>query len=99
MRHALYFMHLALDVREAVLFGSYARGDADHWSDIDLLVVAPEFDAPLRRELIGLLWRVAARTDSRIEPVACGLDQWRTDTSSTVIELARREGQSVSGDA
>jgi len=26
--------------RRAILFGSYARGDADQWSDIDLIIIA-----------------------------------------------------------
>lgn len=28
-------------IKEAYLFGSWARGDADHLSDVDLVVVAP----------------------------------------------------------
>jgi len=32
--------------RRAVVFGSHARGTADHWSDIDLVVIAPELDHP-----------------------------------------------------
>lgn len=26
--------------RRAILFGSYARGDADQWSDMDLIIIA-----------------------------------------------------------
>ena len=34
----------------AALIGSYARGDFNEWSDIDLLIVSEEFDPnPLRR--------------------------------------------------
>lgn len=29
------------EARAAYLFGSHARGDADAWSDIDLIIVAP----------------------------------------------------------
>jgi hypothetical protein len=42
-----------------------------------------------------LLWRSAARTDSRIEPIAVGEYQFVEDDSSAIIEIARREGQSV----
>ena len=56
-------------VAYGVVFGSQARGDASQWSDIDLLVVSPRFDRDRQRTDINLLWRVAARTDSRIEPV------------------------------
>jgi hypothetical protein len=45
------------------------------------------------RSAVNLLWRVAARTDSRIEPIPCGSLQWRDDDSSAIIEIARREGE------
>jgi uncharacterized protein len=44
---------------------------------------------------VDLLWRLAARIDSRIEPVACGEKQWEEDDSSAIVEIARREGKRV----
>lgn len=67
----------------------------DQWSDIDLLVISPHFDNLKDRSAINLLWRVAARTDSRIEPIPCGSRQWRDDDSCAIIETARREGEVV----
>lgn len=78
-----------------VLFGSHAQGKTHKWSDIDLIVVSPRFDGQRLREDIGTLWYAASQTDSRIEPIACGLQQWNDDTSSAIIEIARREGQLV----
>ncbi len=75
-----------------VIFGSYASGTPDQWSDIDLLVVSPACDGAFSRESIDRLWRVAARTDSRIEPVPCGQRQWTDDTATPLLEIARREG-------
>ncbi len=89
----------ALNVSQAVLFGSYARGAADLWSDIDLVVVATRFDAGIDRNDVELLWRVAGRTDSRIEPIPCGVRQWAEDQSSAIIEIARREGEIILPDA
>ena len=80
-------------VELAVVFGSHATGRAHAWSDIDLLVVSPQFDDMKDRSYINLLWHLAARIDSRIEPVACGSRQWREDDSSAIIEIARREGE------
>ena len=80
----------------AVVFGSYATGTANELSDIDLLVVSSEFDGVISRNTINKLWHVAARTDSRIEPVACGEIQWQEDVSNAIIEVARCEGQRVS---
>ena len=78
-----------------VIFGSQARGNATKWSDIDLLVVSPEFDMSRDRKKIDGLWHITARTDSRIEPIACGEKQWMEDDSSAIIEIARREGEIV----
>lgn len=74
-----------------VVFGSTARGTTADWSDIDLLVVSPRFDG----RPVLLLWRVAAETDSRIEPVACGVDQWEHDGANVIVEVARREGSRI----
>ena len=82
-------------VRFGVIFGSQATGKADRWSDIDLLVVSPRFDEPRTRQDLNLLWRLAARVDSRIEPVPCGERQWQEDDSSAIFEIARREGQRI----
>ena len=84
-----------IPVRYGVIFGSYAAGRADSWSDIDLLVVSPQFDSLRERDDINLLWRIAARTDSRIEPISVGERQYQEDDSSAIIEIARREGQIV----
>ena len=89
----------ALDVRHGVVFGSYVRGQADQWSDIDLVVVAGRFDGGIARKDVELLWWVAAHTDSRIEPIPCGERQWVEDRSSAIIEIARREGQVILPDA
>lgn len=80
-------------VERVVVFGSQAKGEAHEWSDIDLLVVSPQFDDMKDRSAVNLLWRVAARTDSRIEPIPCGSRQWRDDDSNAIIEIARREGE------
>jgi predicted nucleotidyltransferase len=82
-------------IRFGVVFGSQVTGQADRWSDIDLLVVSPRFDGLRDRRDIDLMWRLAARTDSRIEPVPCGERQWKDDVSSAVVEIARREGETI----
>mgnify|MGYP001592736796 CR=1 FL=1 len=78
-----------------IVFGSQATGKARVWSDIDLLVVSPHFDGVRRRDDVNLLWRLAARSDCRIEPIPCGERQWSEDDVSPIIEIARREGEEV----
>ncbi|MBM3151299.1 MAG: nucleotidyltransferase domain-containing protein [Chloroflexi bacterium] len=84
-----------IPVKAGVVFGSYVTGKMHEWSDIDLLVISPRFDAKRKRTDIDLLWHVAASVDSRIEPIAVGEQQYINDNSSFIIETARREGQII----
>jgi predicted nucleotidyltransferase len=91
----VYLQKLAesgIAVNYAVVFGSRVRGNCDVWSDIDLLVVSPCFVGEHKREDFNMLWRIAAHTDSRIEPFAVDQRQFEENTSSAIIESARREG-------
>ncbi len=85
-----------LETRYAVLFGSYAAGHGNAWSDIDVVVVSPHFDSTTSRDIINMLWRIAARTDARIEPIPCGEEQWKNDDGTPILEAARREGVTIS---
>lgn len=84
-----------ISVRCGIIFGSQATGRSGALSDIDLLVVSTRFDEKWERKDVNTLWHIAARTDSRIEPIPCGEKQWIEDDSSAIIEIARREGEVV----
>ncbi len=51
----------------AYIYGSYAKGTANKWSDIDLAVISPDFSEDLFQERIALM-KLALRVDDRIEP-------------------------------
>jgi predicted nucleotidyltransferase len=78
---------------EVILFGSYARGDADPRSDVDFMVVEPQV-ADGRMESVRL------REGVRGMGVAMDIvvvsrerfDRWKT-FASTVIAQAAREGK------
>lgn len=78
-----------------VLFGSQATGTRNDLSDIDLLVVSSIFDGEFSPSYINTLWHVAARVDSRIEPIPAGKRQYDEDDSSAIIEVARRKGEII----
>jgi len=84
-----------IHVRRAILMGSQVRGMADEWSDIDLVVIAPELEPPADRRLINRLWELRATTDSRVEPIPCGDKEWENDQSRPILEIARREGVEI----
>lgn len=79
----------------AVVYGSQVTGKPDMWSDIDLLIVSPVFNSGIKRSDVNALWRIAAATDSRIEPVPAGKIQYDTDDGNAIIEIARRTGYIV----
>jgi len=74
-----------------VLFGSFAVGKAGSDSDIDLVVVAPEFDGPRDIALVKALWR-ATVVDDRIEPIPCGEVEWARGDGRPILAIAREEG-------
>lgn len=78
-------------IHRVVLFGSYARGEADAHSDIDLLVLSPDFDR-LTWQQEESLWALTAQVDTRIEPIPCGLSRWRNDTVAPLLDVVRQEG-------
>jgi predicted nucleotidyltransferase len=82
---------LGVHASRAVLFGSFAQGQADEWSDIDLVVIAPEFDGFREISLVKALWR-ATVADNRIEPIPCGEQEWETEFGRPILDIARQEG-------
>ena len=81
-----------IHARRGVLFGSFARGEATQWSDIDLIVIAPEFDGPRTLPVVESLWRMTSAADNRIEPIPCGEREWETEEGRPILDIARREG-------
>jgi len=55
-------------VKEAYLFGSFAKGVSHNGSDIDICIVSPKFN-PNNDKLRLFLWQKRRDVDYRIEPV------------------------------
>jgi predicted nucleotidyltransferase len=77
---------------KAVLYGSFAMGRADQDSDIDLVVIAPEFDGRRDIDMVKDLWHATLHADIRIEPIPCGEKEWDSGDGRPILEIARREG-------
>jgi predicted nucleotidyltransferase len=89
---------VGIHARRGVLFGSFARGEADQYSDIDLVVIAPEFDIGRDFDTIKNLWETTLLADNRIEPIPCGEREWEGGDGRPIIEIARREGVVIEAD-
>ncbi len=81
-----------IHAKSVILYGSFACGVPHEWSDIDVVVIAPEFDGTYDMSAVEKLWRATGAADDRIEPIACGEVEWETDDGRPILEIARREG-------
>ena len=54
-------------VDNAYLYGSFAKGTSNKWSDIDIAIVSSDFSDDLFDDRLALM-RLAATIDDRIEP-------------------------------
>jgi predicted nucleotidyltransferase len=82
-------------VERIVLYGSHARGDARDDSDIDVLVVSPDFDPrqPLRDQRTVSLAKIGV--DLAISPIPVPSSQWRHHTTPSLLDVVRREGKVI----
>ena len=80
------------DLRAVVLFGSFARGDVDRRSDIDLLLILDREDlASARSEVAAILSELKPRRE--ISPTLTNL----TDLEPTFLRNVFREGKVLLG--
>ena len=70
------------------LFGSFASGKANKDSDIDVAIISKKIDNYLNTKM--LLWKLAARADSRIEPTLIDEKDFRTFGTQMACEARKR---------
>jgi predicted nucleotidyltransferase len=80
-----------INIDKAYLYGSYARGEANIDSDIDLLLVSSQFETN-DDYVLAKPWLYTNRVDFRIEPLAIGLKKFTSDDTSPIIEVVRQTG-------
>lgn len=89
------------DLEGAWLFGSVARGDADGQSDIDILIVAHDLEAPdLHANLAQLQADVRSWTGNDVQLVEHTPESWRklVRSKNPLVEQMRSDGVSLTGD-
>ena len=83
-------------LRDVLLFGSWARGDAHPESDVDLLVVLDEVSSR-RRELTRMsdvLWRHSLENDTVVAEIPVSEAEYRGLADPLLVRV-RAEGISV----
>ncbi len=75
----------SLPVRKVLLYGSYARGQAGHDSDIDVAVVVEEPDHSRRIQITSRLFATAFRIDPVIEPKCIFWDEYNQHDRASIL--------------
>lgn len=80
-----------IPVEQAILFGSYARQDANENSDIDVMIISRFFE---KEDIASkqLAWKFVRMIDRRIEPVTIGPERFLQDGDSQLISQVKKEG-------
>lgn len=82
------------EIGNVYLFGSYAKGQSNENSDIDIALIFSSLDDSKRFNVQVQLMLLASQVDTRIEPHPISLDDFNTDNPFVVeiknsgIELA-----------
>jgi predicted nucleotidyltransferase len=83
---------MGIRVARLVLYGSHARGTADEDSDIDLLIVSPDFSRMNLRERLELLGLAAARLWQPVQGYPCTPEELEQVDSATFLEEVLETG-------
>ena len=83
-----------LHLKRVILFGSYAKGTASKWSDIDIALVSRDFTG------VGFYDRkrinpYLIKTDSRIEPHPFRSEDFKED--NPFVEEILKQGKEIKG--
>ena len=81
-----------------ILFGSRARGDADPYSDMDLVVILNDPpDEKARNDVIDCAWEAGFEHGIVVVPVVFSRDEWENgpERHSLLVQAVETEGVPV----
>ena len=90
-----YLIDNGININKAFLYGSYARGEENIESDIDIMIISKEFDNYNDKQ-IGKLWRITKNFDYKIEPFIVGYNKFDKDDISPIIQVVKNDGIEIS---
>jgi len=94
-RYCDQLKQMGIHVERAILFGSHAHGSGTNGSDIDLLIVSPNFVGMNTRARLELLGIAAARLWQPIEAFGYTADELADVEPATLLEEILRTGVPV----
>lgn len=89
------FLSAELRVERVILFGSYVRGAAHEWSDIDLAVVSPDFEGIPVSKWQERLAVLSLDRDQRIVPIGYAPSEYRAPRPHSFLVEILGTGRTV----
>lgn len=86
--------HQGVSASKLVLFGSYATGKQHEWSDIDLIVISPDFEGKGLMDRVHQVTSAIMVTHAPIEPIMLTPAEW-ADENRMICQIARETGEVV----
>lgn len=83
-----------LPIKKVVLFGSYARGTQNKWSDVDLCIVSSKFKNPFDA-MQYLSLKTIFDMKYTIEPVGFSPKDFKDDCTSSLICEIKKNGVEI----
>jgi len=84
-----------LEVSKVFLYGSHAYGTPDENSDIDLVIISPQFDDTNREKYSSILWLATEVVDYLIEPIGVGEKFFNSNKFSPLLDLVKSKGLEI----
>ena len=81
-----------IHIHKAYIFGSWARGTTDKWSDVDVAVVSPQISSDRFEERVRLT-KLAISIDARIEPLPFSVDDF--SENDPLVRMIIQDGIAV----
>ena len=94
-KYARELEKLGVPVEEILLFGSYARGEARTFSDIDLAIVSTRFGKGDGLEFSGILSQARLSINEIIEAIGLSPEQIDKAPKYSLIEDIKKTGKVV----
>ncbi|MBU4338036.1 nucleotidyltransferase domain-containing protein [Patescibacteria group bacterium] len=70
------------------LFGSYAKGKPNQWSDIDVAIISDRMKKNWNKNE-DILWKYTMDVDSRIEPIGFTVKDFQDNNDPMVYEIKK----------
>lgn len=85
----------AVSIEAVILYGSYANGSPDEWSDIDIAVISPDFEELVMWERQRIISRSTVQRDASLAPIGYPSSEYHNPGPHSFLREIIRTGRVV----